>query len=134
STSPPPSAGAPERPAAPPAGRPAPGAVEPGKPQGAGRPQAAPAPPAGPPPIEAKVWSLEDGRERATLSGHNGEVVALDFSPDGKVLATTSRAGVVKLWGTAAFKEKATLTGRQGGVDLVVFSADGKTLVGASAV
>ena len=86
-----------------------------------------------PPPVEAKVWSLDDGHERATLSGHNGEVVALDFSHDGKILATTSRAGVVKLWDTATFKPATTLTGRQGGVDLVLFSADDKTLVGANA-
>src|SRR5262249_38309257 len=26
--------------------------------------------PAGPPPVEARIWSLDDGRERATLSGH----------------------------------------------------------------
>jgi WD40 repeat protein len=97
-------------------------------------PQAAPpAAQAAPPPVEAKVWSLGDGHERATLSGHNGEVVALDFGKDGKLLASTSRAGVVKLWDTATFKPVSTLTDRQGGVDLVLFSADNKTLIGASA-
>ena len=61
---------------------------------------AAPAPPA----VEAKVWNLDNGREVASLSGHNGDVVALQFSPHGKNLATTSRAGVVKLWSTADYK------------------------------
>ena len=89
--------------------------------------------PAAPPTIEAKVWSLDDGHERAALSGHNGVVVALEFSHDGKTLATTSRAGVVKLWDTRTFQAKVAPVGRQGGVDLVQFSADGKTLVGANA-
>jgi WD40 repeat protein len=109
-------------------------AQKPGPSQGAAPPQAAqagaqPSPPA----VEAKVWSLDDGHERATLSGHNGEVVALDFSRDGKRLASTSRAGVVKLWDTTTFNPATTLTGRQGGIDLVFFSPDNKTLVGASA-
>jgi WD40 repeat protein len=84
-------------------------------------------------PVEAKVWSLDTGREVASLSGHNGDVVALQFSPDGKTLATASRAGVVKLWSTADYKEKLAPKGRKGGVDLVLFSRDGKTLIGASA-
>jgi WD40 repeat protein len=83
--------------------------------------------------IEVKVWKLSDGRERAALSGHDGAVVALDFSPDGKLLATCSRAGKVRLWETATFKPAGLPSGRQGGVDLVKFLADGKTLMGANA-
>ena len=98
------------------------------------RPQPAQAAaPAAPPTVEAKVWSLDDGHERAALSGHNGAVVALEFSRDGKTLATTSRAGVVKLWDTRTFQVTVVPAGRQGGVDLVQFSSDGKTLVGANA-
>ena len=83
---------------------------------GAAQPQAAqPAAQPAPPPVEAKVWSLGDGQERATLSGHNGEVVALDFSKDGKLLAATSRAGVVKLWDTATFKPATHSHGPPGG-------------------
>jgi WD40 repeat protein len=135
-----PPAGGPPRPA--PAPTPAPGRPDTearGQVRAASKPgiaQAKPgrqAAPTGPPPVEARIWSLDDGRERATLSGHNGEVVALEFSADGKALATTSRAGVVKLWDTATFKLKQTPTGRQGGVDLVQFSPDGKTLIEASA-
>ena len=72
-------------------------------------------------------------KERATLSGHDGEVVAIDFSPDGKLLATTSRKGVVKLWDTNTFQVMNTPSGREGGVDLVGFSPDGRTLIGANA-
>ena len=45
------------------------------------------------PAVEAKVWNLDTGKEVASLSGHNGDVVAVQFSPDGKSLATTSRSG-----------------------------------------
>ena len=81
------------------------------------------------------VWSLEDGKERAKLSGHNGDVVAVDFSPDGKFLASGSagRSGVVKLWDSTTFQLINTPSGREGGVDLVGFSPDGKTLIGANA-
>ena len=74
-----------------------------------------PAKPAAPPTVEAKVWSLDDGHERATLSGHNGAVVALEFSRDGKTLATTSRAGVVKLWDTRTFQVDGRPRGATGG-------------------
>jgi WD40 repeat protein len=57
----------------------------------------------------AKVWDLETGREVDTLRGHIGYVMALAYSPDGKLLATASGhryAGEVQLWETATFGKK----------------------------
>src|SRR5262249_56180064 len=68
--------------------------------------------PAAPPPVEAQVWNLDDGRQRAALSGHQGEVVTLAFAPDGKHLATTSRVGVVQLWESPSFRRTIVPTGR----------------------
>jgi len=34
----------------------------------------------------------------ATLKGHHGPVWTIDYSPDGKVIATGSEDGTIKLW------------------------------------
>jgi len=47
------------------------------------------------------VWDNVEPAEPtllATLEGHEGEVTALDFAPDGKVLATVSLDGTLRLW------------------------------------
>jgi WD40 repeat protein len=57
----------------------------------------------------AKVWDLETGQEVETLHGHIGNVMAVGYSPDGKLLATASGnryAGEVQLWDTATLGKK----------------------------
>jgi WD40 repeat protein len=51
----------------------------------------------------------------AVLKGHPGDVEALQFSPDGKLVASGDKTGVVKLWDVAGRKEIATLTLPPGG-------------------
>jgi WD40 repeat protein len=56
-----------------------------------------------------KVWDLDTDREVDTLRGNIGYVMALAYSPDGKLLATASGhryAGEVQLWETAMFGKK----------------------------
>jgi WD40 repeat protein len=54
----------------------------------------------------------------AQLIGHSADVETLQFSPDGKLLASGDKAGVVKLWDVAGREEIATLprsqVGKQG--------------------
>ena len=64
-------------------------------------------------------------RNTITLKGHTDEVQSVAFSPDGKVLASSVRAGTVKLWDTEMGANITTLEGASGPV---VFSADGKML------
>jgi WD40 repeat protein len=57
----------------------------------------------------AKVWDLQTGQEVETLHGHIGYVMAVGYSPDGKLLATASGnryAGEVQLWDTATLGKK----------------------------
>jgi WD40 repeat protein len=54
-------------------------------------------------------------------------VNAVQFSNDGKTLASGSADGSVKLWDVATSKEKFTFTGNDY-VDSVAFTSDGKTL------
>ena len=46
-----------------------------------------------------KVWDAATGQELLTLNGHTtGEVLSVDFTPDGKRLVSGSQDGAVKIW------------------------------------
>jgi len=70
-----------------------------------------------------KVWDLGLMRAQATLYGQS-PVQSVTFSPDGKLLATTS--GELRIWDVATMREIRTLTDAP--VSRTVFSADGKWL------
>jgi len=63
-----------------------------------------------------------------TLGGHAKTVNAVSFSPDGKLLATSSADNTVKLWNPTTGKEIKTLKGHTNEVWAVSFSPDGKVL------
>ncbi|TDA65904.1 MAG: WD40 repeat domain-containing protein [Chloroflexi bacterium] len=46
-----------------------------------------------------RLYEVETGKEISSLEGHAGMVNALEFSPDGSILASGGRDGVVILWG-----------------------------------
>jgi WD40 repeat protein len=52
----------------------------------------------------------------------------LDFSPDGRTLASAGDEGVVRIWDVATGKQILKLPGHQGGAHAAAFSPDGKTL------
>lgn len=73
------------------------------------------------------LWRLCNS-ELLTLRGHTGRVYGVAYSPDGKLLATTSADGTAKLWDALAGRELATLKGHVGGdVNAVAFAPDGKS-------
>ena len=63
-----------------------------------------------------------------TLTGHQGVVAAVAFSPDGSLLATGSWDGTAKLWEVSSGKEVRTLTHHKMAVVSVAFSPDGRLL------
>jgi len=45
-----------------------------------------------------KIWDGSTGKEIRSLIGHTDRVRAIDYSPDGKTIATGSRDGTIRLW------------------------------------
>jgi WD40 repeat protein len=79
----------------------------------------------------AKLWDLATGQAAATLTLHGGYVLAVAFSPDGRILATAS-SDTVRLWDLATDQVTATLLGHTEYVWSVAFSPDGRTLTTGS--
>ncbi|MEZ4866015.1 MAG: BTAD domain-containing putative transcriptional regulator [Caldilineaceae bacterium] len=76
-----------------------------------------------------RLWRLADGQLVDTLTGHPSTVVALAFSPDGRLLVSSSGShGALYLWDVASGERVCTLNGHQGGVGVVAFSPDGSLI------
>jgi serine/threonine protein kinase len=73
-----------------------------------------------------QVYDLEVRRLKATLKGHTHAVKSLDFSPDGKLLASAGGT-VVRLWETATWRDTGDFE-HNPEVLCVRFSPDGKLL------
>ncbi|MFJ2865866.1 trypsin-like peptidase domain-containing protein [Kitasatospora sp. NPDC087314] len=80
---------------------------------------------------EVRLWDVRTHGQLAVLTGHTGQVLAVVFSPDGTVLASTGGDATVRLWDVRSRTELATLTGHRGAVRAVAFSPDGQTLATA---
>jgi WD40 repeat protein len=76
-----------------------------------------------------RVWEVATGREVLTLKGHEGPVVAVDYSADGRHLVTGSDDHTARVWDAATGKPVAVFRGHGCGVVGVFFSPDGRRVL-----
>jgi WD40 repeat protein len=75
-----------------------------------------------------RIWKLSGSGEKLVLSGHEGGVPCVAFSPDGKFFASGSKDRLVKLWDTATGRLLRTLPRFDSAVQAIAFSPDGRLL------
>lgn len=72
------------------------------------------------------LWEVPSQQLQFTFKGHEGEIKALGFAPDGKTLATGSKDGTIRLWNTTTGDQTASFSADTN--TALAFSPDSKTL------
>jgi hypothetical protein len=81
---------------------------------------------------KVQVWEMATGRLSCTLSGHKGDVTAIAFSADGRILATGAEDQTVRLWDLGGGPERKRLLGHAGTILSLAFTPDDARLAASS--
>jgi WD40 repeat protein len=79
-----------------------------------------------------RLWDMAKGREGATIRGHADVIYTLDFSSDGKRLATGTWDHTARIWDTATGQPCSPYLRHGDDVRAVAFHPDGRHLATAS--
>jgi len=79
-----------------------------------------------------RLWELSKEEEARTLQGHTGLVRTVDFSCNGKTLASGGDDKIIRIWDVYSGNLIQTLQGHTASISRVKFSPDSKTLATAS--
>ena len=79
-----------------------------------------------------KVWSLPEGEEKYSFTGHNDGIWDLAITPDDTAVASAGKDHLLKLWSLVDGQEINTLEGHQGKIWCLGITPDGKYLVSGS--
>jgi WD40 repeat protein len=75
-----------------------------------------------------QFWDASTGKEVGRSQSNRGYRESVAFSPDGSLLATSTREGTIDLFDPSTGESKGSLLGRAGQGRRLAFSPDGKTL------
>ncbi|NEQ31289.1 MAG: protein kinase, partial [Leptolyngbya sp. SIO4C5] len=81
---------------------------------------------------KVKLWDWQNDWRRRTLSAHKDTVMAIAFSPDGKLLATGGEDSAIAFWHLPTGRQVAQLN-HAWGLRALAFTPEGHTLVSSSA-
>jgi WD40 repeat protein/tRNA A-37 threonylcarbamoyl transferase component Bud32 len=76
-----------------------------------------------------RVWATADGKQLHQLTGHTGDVRAIQFRSDGGVLASGGFDGAVRLWDLGKGTEIRNIPAHDGLVERVCFLPGGRRLL-----
>ncbi len=79
------------------------------------------------------IWDAATGEKLRTIPKHDKIVRCVDFSPDGRRLASGSSDRTVRIWDVETGRELQRLEGHRSFLMCVAFSPDGKKLVSGAA-
>ncbi len=81
---------------------------------------------------DIQVWDVQLAQAVRRLSSYRSGIMALMFSPNGRLLASASADGSIRLWDANHWQERMTLRGHGEAVVALAFSPDGETLASGS--
>jgi len=81
---------------------------------------------------EIRIYDVNTGSLLERLTNHTGRVWSLDFSPDGRLLASASSDQTIRIWEVSTWREIKQFRGHGSEVWAVAFSPDGKSLASGS--